>query len=289
MRFLSALLTSTTLIFTSLHAAAAPLVKTGESIAFLGDSITNQGAATPGGYVRLVESGFAAHGIQPTILPAGVGGNKSNQMLERLDKDVLSKNPTWMTLSCGVNDVWQGNSGVPLEDYKKNITQILDRCQQAGVKVMLFTATQIYLPLTNGGNTKLGGYNDFLRETAKARNLPLADVSAAMAAEQANLEAAGIKRVLTVDGVHMNIYGNVMMAKTVLAAFGLDEGQIAAAEAKWQDIPETCITTPKAAISLAELKALEAYAKSQNKSVETVLDETWASAIRTVVQGAPAK
>ena len=45
-----------------------------------------------------------------------LAGHKSNDMLARLEADVLSKNPQWMTLSCGVNDVWHGNKGVPLDD-----------------------------------------------------------------------------------------------------------------------------------------------------------------------------
>src|SRR4028118_817318 len=227
---------SVVLFFSPLHSRAEPLVKTGESIAFLGDSITYFGAfmkdtpyfstENPGGYVRLVASGLASQGINVTVIPAGIGGNNSKHMLGRLEKDVLSKKPTWMTLSCGVNDVM--HKAVELEDYKKNITGILDRCEQAGVKVLVLTATQIGLPVTNPGNVKLAGYNDFLRETAKARDLPVADVNAAMVAEQAALEKAGIKRALTGDGVHMNIYGNLVMAKTVLAAFGLDEKQLAA-------------------------------------------------------------
>jgi hypothetical protein len=110
-----------------------------------------------------------------------------------------------------------------------------------------------------------------------------------MAAEQAKLESAGVKRELTTDGVHMNIYGNVMMAKTVLAAFGLNETQLAAAESKWKEIPETCLTSAKISLSLAELAALEASAESQNKSVEKMLNEFAASAISAAVKGAPAK
>lgn len=64
-------------------------------------------------------------------------------MLARLEKDVLSKKPDGMTLSCGVNDVWHGAREVKLEDYKQNITAIVDRAQAAGVKVMIRTSTMI--------------------------------------------------------------------------------------------------------------------------------------------------
>jgi len=63
--------------------AAEVAVKSGEKIAFMGDSITQAGAR-PGGYVRLVISGLEANGIKTTAIPAGISGHKSNQMLARL-------------------------------------------------------------------------------------------------------------------------------------------------------------------------------------------------------------
>jgi lysophospholipase L1-like esterase len=235
MRIFSLLAVLVVLIVSTEHPRAEILVKNGESIAFMGDSITQSG---PGSYIRLVEGGLADQGINVTVIPAGASGHKSNDMLARLDKDVLNKKPTWMTLSVGVNDVMHRERGVELEDYKKNVTEILDRAQQAGVKVLILTATQIWLPVTNAENVKLAGYNAFLHETARARNLPLADVNAAMVAEQAVYEKAKAERSLTFDGVHMNIYGNMVMARGVLAAFGLNEVQLAAVQAKWNQMPD---------------------------------------------------
>ena len=94
--------------------AQAPAVKTGDAIAFMGDSITEGGWNSPVGYVRLVMSALESNGIKAKAIPAGISGHKSNNMLERLRRDVLDRQPTWMTLSCGVNDVWHGANGVPL-------------------------------------------------------------------------------------------------------------------------------------------------------------------------------
>ena len=41
--------------------------------------------------------------------------------------------------------------------------------------------------------------------------------------------------MLTVDGLHMNPDGNVMMARGVLRALGLNDAQIAKAEAAWNN------------------------------------------------------
>lgn len=210
--------------------AGEPAVKSGEKIAFLGDSITQAGAA-PDGYVTLVIRGLEAVGVKATAIPAGISGHKSNQMLERLESDVLSKKPDWMTLSCGVNDVWHGANGIPLDQYKTNITKIVDACQAAGVKVMILTATMIGEDQPNANNQKLVAYNDFLRALAKEKKCLLADLNTSM---QAAVKAAGSKEnILTSDGVHMNPAGNKLMAEGVLTAFGLDAAQIKKAKAAW--------------------------------------------------------
>lgn len=283
----SALLLTASLPF----ASAAALVGDGQTVAFLGDSITQQGAATPGGYVRLVASGLAANGIKIEVLPAGVSGHKSNQMLARLP-EILAKKPDWLTLSCGVNDVWHGQrgQGVSLEDYKANITAIVDRCQAAGVKVLIFTATQIKLPVTNELNVQLAGYNAFLRELAAQRNLPLADLAAAMLAEQEALAAAGLDRALTTDGVHMNIYGNLMIAKAVLAAFGLDQAGIAAAGEAWLDTRDTYQTNIPVRLTLRELARLEAFAAAEKKKdAQDLINHRVRATVRDALQSAADK
>jgi lysophospholipase L1-like esterase len=208
-------------------------------------------------------------------------------MLARLEKDVLSKKPTWMTLSVGVNDVWHPTEGKGLEEYKSDVTAILDGAEKAGIKVLVLTATQIYLPVTNAHNTKLAGYNDFLRQTAKARKLPLADVNVAMVAEQTALEKAGIKRSLTSDGVHMNVYGDIVMAKAVLSAFGLTTSQLATAEAKWNDIPGMFETTAKIKLSAEQLASLTAYAAIQYRNPVNAAGDISTTAVNTALKTTP--
>lgn len=85
--------------------------------------------------VRLHQSGHVGAGSQwnkAVKIPAGISGHKSNQMLARLERDVLKKKPQIMTLSAGVNDVWHGRRGVSLEDYRKNITEIVDKAAGCG-------------------------------------------------------------------------------------------------------------------------------------------------------------
>lgn len=229
-------------------------VKSGEVIAFMGDSITQAGAGK-NGYITFVMDALNKEGLELTSIAAGKSGNRSTDMLARLETSVISKNPDWMTLSCGVNDVWHFTlrlgkrtfEGVPLEDYKVNIRKIIAMAQAAEIKVIVLTSTMIGEDPEKETNKKLVPYNAFLREIAREKSLPLVDLSKDMHAalkelpdEEGKARMFGepgyqrnIKNKLTTDGCHMNALGNAMMAKGVLRAFGLSEEKIAAAEKSW--------------------------------------------------------
>ena len=254
---------------TTLFAADLP-IKDGDKVAFLGDSITAGGARGPSGYCYRVVKGLEVIGVKVTPVYAGKGGHKSNQMLSRLEKDVLSTKPQWMTLSCGVNDVWHGEKGVNLEDYKKNITQIVERCEAAGVKVMLLTSTMIGEDGENENNKKLEGYNAFLRELAKERTLPIADLYADM---EAGLVEGVSGNQLTRDGVHMNASGDLMMATGVVKAFGVSGADLAKVRDSWLDVPNACDVRGTLKVSQRELLALQAMAHAKGTSLDKWMSE----------------
>ena len=210
-------------------------IKEGDRIGFLGDSITAYGN-WDAGYLPLTMKGLEIAGVRAVKVAAGWGGDKSNDMLRRLDRDVLSKNVKWMTLSCGVNDVWHGAKGVPLEDYKKNVSAILDKCAASNVTVVVMTATMIKEDAKNAENTKLAAYNDWLRAEAKRRGLRLADQNAFMQETLAKIretdKTPGNK--LTKDGVHMGFRGNCMMAECLLKTLGVDERTMPAIREAWR-------------------------------------------------------
>lgn len=285
-RLLSFVLLSLAALLPASLTAQDIAIKNGESLAFLGDSITAGGMGSPMGYCRLVLSGLEANGVTVTAIGAGVSGHKSNDMLGRLERDVLSKKPTWMTLSCGVNDVWHGPKGVPLDDYKKNISDIVDRSQAAGIKVMLLTSTMIGEDPANPNNQKLTAYNDFLRELAKEKKCLLADLNADMQAALKKLESNGKTNLLTSDGVHMNPDGNQMMALGVLTGFGLTDGQIAKAKDKWLDLPEAIEIGSKMKISLRQYRLLSAYATQQQRSLNDLLNDALAKTVESLLKQA---
>jgi lysophospholipase L1-like esterase len=278
---------ATILAATHLLQAEIP-VKPGDKVAFLGDSITQGGQSSPGGYVQLVGSGLAANGVKIEIIGAGISGHKSNQMLERLERDVLSKNPQWMTLSCGVNDVWHGDKGVPLEDYKKNITSIVDKAQAAGIKVVILTSTMIGEDQPNPNNQKLVGYNECLRTLAAEKKCLLADLNAEMQSALAEAAKAQVKpnkgNLLTTDGVHMGPAGNQMMAVGVLKGFGLNAAEIAKAKDAWLDIPNTSNATVRMGLTQRQSQQLEKLAAARNTTVDKLLNEEFTQLVNSLLK-----
>ncbi|MES2439944.1 MAG: SGNH/GDSL hydrolase family protein [Verrucomicrobiota bacterium] len=284
-----------TILSILLSAAASLLnaeipIKSGSKVAFLGDSITQGGNNSPGGYVRLVGSGLAANSVKIEIIGAGVSGHKSNQMLERLERDVLSKKPDWMTLSCGVNDVWHGDKGVSLEDYKKNITAIVDQAQAAGIKVMILTSTMIREDQSNAENQKLVAYNDFLRTLVTEKKCLFADLNAEMQAAIAEAAKSTRPRIkgnyMTTDGVHMALAGNLMMATGVLKGLGLSDTELAKAKDAWLDVPGATSVSAKLDLSLRQVQQLEKLAAKRKTTVDALLNEEFSKLGTSLVKSA---
>lgn len=271
MKKLTTILASMAALFCAAALTGSELkIKNGESLAFLGDSITQQGWTNPYGYLHLVGTALKSKGVEIKIIPAGISGHKSTNMNARMERDVVKKNPVWMTLSCGVNDVWHGAHGVSLDRYKKEITSILDKADKAGIKVIILTATMIKEDAQNELNKKLIPYNEFLRQIARERKYLLADLNADMQKIVAESKAKNPKyrgNFLTSDGVHMAGAGNEMMARGILKQFGMTDAELdKVKEEVWKKIPTRQL--PRVYFTKEEEAALYRKAKAAGLSPE---------------------
>ena len=77
-----------------------------------------------------------------------------------------------MTLSCGGKRcLGTANAEFLWTLTRKNITQIVEKAQAAGIKVYLLTSTMITENPKHPNNQKLAAYNDFLRKLAAEKIL----------------------------------------------------------------------------------------------------------------------
>ncbi len=196
-------------------------------IVFLGDSITQSGAQ-PGGYVYLTSQSIATaypH-LNIRVIGAGISGNKVPDCQQRLDRDVLQREPTIVVIYIGINDVWhwRRDQGTEKNDFEEGLRDLLARTQSAGARVILCTPTVIGEKTdgTNRFDEMLEEYSDITRSVAADMQVQLLDLRAVFIAhlKEHNTDNAE-QGILTTDGVHMNPNGNKLLAQHMLKALNV--------------------------------------------------------------------
>ena len=222
----TAMLLATLNLCLALHATAGdqpPGLQKGDRIVFLGDSIT-AGGVREDGYVTLIGQGVARHhadlGIE--IIGAGISGNKVPDLQKRLQSDVLDKKPTMVVIYIGINDVWHWNrdAGTTKENFEAGLRDVIQRCQQAGARVVMCTPSVIG-ERTDGSNkfdTMLDEYAAISRKVAGDMSCQLVDLRKRFLEHLKQHNADNAERgVLTTDGVHLNAAGNRFVADSIVA------------------------------------------------------------------------
>lgn len=202
-------------------------LKKGDSVAFLGDSITQAGAR-PGGYVALfrqaVDEGFGENEIK--VIGAGISGHKVPDCQKRLDRDVLEKNPTHVVIYIGINDVWHStsNRGTSPEDFENGLVDLIARIKKAGAKPILCTPSVIG-EKSDGSNSldkMLDQYCDISRKVAAETEVQMIDLRKQFLdfLKKNNLKNRPSK-ILTTDGVHLNAAGNRFVCQCMMEGLGV--------------------------------------------------------------------
>ena len=179
-------------------------------LVFIGDSITDGHTL-----VLHVEQALAALGDARDCYNLGVAGDRADQMLSRLEREVLpllSLESATVCLSAGINDAMQG---VLPSVYRDNLASLIRQITASGARVIVLTPTAV-APQHPAARALVTAYRDIIVELARAPGVSCADVGAAMAAAQ----AAGAAPQLSPDGIHLEEPGYCAMAVTVLAALG---------------------------------------------------------------------
>jgi lysophospholipase L1-like esterase len=240
-----------------------PRIKTGDTICFIGDSITAMGTGRPYGYVQLAVAGMKANGLDFEWSSSAGGGKTSRGVVEHFMDSVIAKKPDFVTIVIGVNDVGHqkvaadgtvtaGTNGVLLPEFKRNYRHFTQRFTEAGIQVLILTPTPHGEPTDSERDIRLVPYVEFLRTFAMEKGYPLIDLHKIMRQEivtrsQATGEAP--RFLVTSDTLHMNPIGDIIMAKAILRAYGLSDSQIAQAEIHWlselnPDVPDDAIRLP---------------------------------------------
>ena len=213
------------------------LLRDWQQVIMLGDSLTE--GEDPDGYVNTTRLILAQVYPEMTVFTAnaGKGGNTSAELEDRLQRDVLQFKPDWVTISIGVNDINQrfgdhpagdGTNRVRLPTFKAKVSGLVEKIQANGGKVLLCSGTVIKEDLSSPENQQMELYSAALREVAAEKQCPLADTRQAFRDALAPLQKPGmaVSGALTADGVHLLPRGSWLMAKTLVAAWGVPPERI---------------------------------------------------------------
>lgn len=111
-------------------------LKSGETLLFIGDSITDCARRDPGtsprgtGYVHMINDLLTIREPQKKInvLNRGVGGNTIDDLRSRWSDDVLELAPDWLSIKIGINDL-NGTlchgAELPAEKYEQILDDLL--------------------------------------------------------------------------------------------------------------------------------------------------------------------
>lgn len=218
--------------------AGGEVFKDGETVCFLGDSITHGGR-----YYSVMYDYYLTRFPERKIyfVNAGVSGDSAGGAQGRLVDDVISKKPASVSVMLGMNDVGRGNyvanpdaqkkaaQDSALEYYRKNMDTLVGRIRtEANPRLILITPSPFDQTVVNDRNNNQPGCNDGLGRCAEATrvlavkyNGEVVDFHGPMTAF--NLEQQKKNPAFTIvgpDRVHPGQEGHLMMAWLFLKAQG---------------------------------------------------------------------
>jgi lysophospholipase L1-like esterase len=230
----SALLAALLAILPLVASAADPVLKPGDRVAIVGDSITEQKL-----YSKFVETYLLACSGVPDlkVIQYGWSGERANGFADRLENDCAGFQPTVVTLCYGMND----GSYQPFNDqignaYESNMRRVLAGLAKLGVRSIVVGSPgavdqHFFRPNTMMGdrpshvayNDNLAHLRDIDKRLAAEIKQPFANVHDAMFETMKKAqEALGSKyHVCGGDGFHPAPNGQLIMAYAFLKGLGV--------------------------------------------------------------------
>jgi acyl-CoA thioesterase-1 len=171
-------------------------------------------------FAAVVERDLAAAGLPVGVANVGIGGERTDQALARLE-EVLALQPEVVTIMYGTNDSYvdegQRESRLALAEYAANLEALVGLVQAVGAAAVLMTSPRWGDEARNGlgenPNDRLEAYVAMCREVASVLGVPLVDHYAAWTAAR---EAGRDLGTWTTDQCHPNPEGHAALAEAML-------------------------------------------------------------------------
>jgi lysophospholipase L1-like esterase len=204
-------------------------LKSGDTLVFLGDSITRQCL-----YTQYVEDFYYTRFPQLRIRfhNSGIGGDRAADALVRFDEDVAAYKPKYVTILLGMNDGGYRDFDKTIFDtYQKDMTTLLDQIAKIGATAIPMTPTMHDAraarlrgkgaePRDTYYNGVLSLFGAWLREMAQVRGLGFVDMYSPLNQMTLAERKKDGDFTLIRDAVHPDAPGQVIMATSILSDVG---------------------------------------------------------------------
>ncbi len=190
-------------------------------ILFYGDSVTecnrdlNDPSSLGDGYVMYTSESLknAFEEIEFEFVNRGISGNRSIDLVNRLDNDVIAHQPDIVTVLIGVNDSWRRfdmNDPTTAEQFRENYETVLKRIKtETKAKIIMLEPFLMYGMGRDEYRIDLNEKIDVTRLLAKKYAdfyIPLDGMIAAASVEYEDAT------VLSADGIHLADEGKKLVA-----------------------------------------------------------------------------
>jgi len=167
-------------------------------------------------------------GRHVTTINQGINGETVNDLLKRIDRDVINFKPDVTIITIGGNDA---NSGMALDEYRAGLEIIIDKLEKIDCLPILQTYYCPIYELMSKKFQKFPEYMEIKRTICSERQIPLIDQYKYFSALYQNEKNTYSELML--DGLHVNPTGNAIMGLIACRSFFLPDPVIL--EAKFED------------------------------------------------------
>jgi lysophospholipase L1-like esterase len=170
-----------------------------------------------------LEAALRNKGVRASVHGVGIGSERTDLALARLERDVLSQRPDLVTVMYGTNDsrVDRGKqtSRLTADAFESNLNEMIARLRGAKIQVVLMTPPRFAEEFPRDGlgdesNVKLAPFTDRVRKLAAQMGVPLVDHFGGWT----ELQQRGQRlQEWTTDGCHPNSVGHSDLADRATA------------------------------------------------------------------------
>ena len=213
------------------------LFEKGQTILFIGDSISDYERARPVGeglfnawgrsYVADVGSllGCMYPELALRIINMGISGNQARDLEARWETDVMAHRPDWVSVLIGINDVWRQfdsptmpETHVSPEDFEATYTRLIERTLPHVQGMILMTPHFMEPNRQDSMRVRMDEYGAIVRHLAQRYHLTCVDLQEGWDRLFAHMHPCSIAW----DRIHPNQTGCMYIAKQFLKAVGAD-------------------------------------------------------------------